>query len=292
MSHLRPVFIAWKELSISVLLLSTCLGCTSVHAVEQQPFAKGTVPASGKLLITGSSTMAPMIVAVGKRFSATHPGVQIEVRTVGSAEGIDDAMKRKADIGMASRALTNKESGLYSFAIARDGVCLVVHKDNPVRTLTNRQVFEIYNGKINNWSRVGGKDAPIVPINAKLGFSSVDLFTRYFDIRYEDIKAQMVVSDNLERVKALIENPNAITYISVGTAQHAADTGAPIKLLPIDGVAATTKNIRNGNFPISRPLLLLTKELPTGLVKDFITFSLSSQITDIVLQHDFVPYLD
>jgi phosphate transport system substrate-binding protein len=57
-------------------------------------------------------------------------------------------------------------------------------------------------------------------------------------------------------------------------------------------VAATTKNIRNGNFPISRPLLLLTKELPTGLVKDFITFSLSSQITDIVLQHDFVPYLD
>jgi phosphate transport system substrate-binding protein len=57
-------------------------------------------------------------------------------------------------------------------------------------------------------------------------------------------------------------------------------------------VAATTKNIRNGNFPISRPLLLLTKELPAGLVKDFITFSLSSQITDIVLQHDFVPYLD
>ena len=285
------MFIAWRELSISAFLLSTCLCCISVHAAERLP-AKGPAPASAKLLITGSSTMAPMIVAVGKRFSATRPGVQIEVRTVGSAEGIEDAMKRKADIGMASRALTTKESGLYSFAIARDGVCLVVHKDNPVRSLTNRQVFEIYNGKINNWSRVGGKDAPIVPINAKVGFSSVELFTHYFDIRYEDIKAQMVVSDNLERVKALIENPNAITYISVGTAQHAADTGAPIKLLPIDGVAATTKNIRNGNFPISRPLLLLTKELPTGLVKDFITFSLSSQITDIVLQHDFVPYLD
>ena len=80
------MFTAWKELSISVVLLSTCLGCISVHAGEQQPLAKGTAPASGKLLITGSNTMAPMMVAVGKRFSATHPGVQIEVRTVGSAK--------------------------------------------------------------------------------------------------------------------------------------------------------------------------------------------------------------
>jgi phosphate transport system substrate-binding protein len=177
------MFTAWKELSISVFLLSTCLGYTSVHAVEQ-PLAKGTVPASGKLLITGSSTMAPMIVAVGKRFSATHPGVQIEVRTVGSGEGIDDTTKGKADIGMASRALTNKESGLYSFAIARDGVCLVVHKDNPVRSLTNRQVSDIYTGKITNWRSVGGSNTPITLINAKEELGSVDLFMHYFDIRY------------------------------------------------------------------------------------------------------------
>ena len=92
------MFTAWKELSIFAFLLSTCLDCTSVHAAERLP-AKGPVPASGKLLITGSSTMAPMIEAIAKRFSAAHPGVQIEVRTVGSAEGFDDALKGKADIG-------------------------------------------------------------------------------------------------------------------------------------------------------------------------------------------------
>ena len=233
-----------------------------------------------------------MIAAAGKRFSTIHPGVQIEVQAGGSGRGIDDMMKGKADIGMASRALKDKESGLFIFAIARDGVCLVVHKNNPVGSLTKRQVFDIYSGKVNNWSRVGGKDAPIAPINTKVGFGAVELFTHYFDIRYADIKAQIVAGSNLERVKALIENPNAIAYVSVGAAQHEADMGAPIKLLPIDGVAATTKNIRIGHFPISRPLLLLTKELPTGLVKEFINFSLSSQITDIVLQHDFVPYPD
>jgi phosphate transport system substrate-binding protein len=53
--------------------------------------------------------MAPMIEAVGKRFSAIYPGVQIEVQTVRSGRGIDDVMKGKSDIGMASRALTDKE---------------------------------------------------------------------------------------------------------------------------------------------------------------------------------------
>jgi phosphate transport system substrate-binding protein len=285
------MFTAWKELSISVFLLSTCLDCTSVHAVERLP-AKGTVTASGRLLITGASTMTPMVVAIGKRFSTMHPGVQIEVQTVGSAAGIDDVRKGRADIGMVARALTDNESGLYSFAIARDGICLIVHKDNPVRSLTNQQVFDIYTGKINHWSRVGGMDAPVVAINVREGLGSVELFTRYFGVKYADIKAQIVVGEDLERIKALIDSPNGITYVSIGTAQQQADTGAPIKLLPINGIAATTKNIRTGNFPISRPLVLLTKEVPTGLVKDFISYSLSSQITDIVSQHHFVPYLD
>lgn len=285
------MFTAWKNYSISAFLLTTFLGYPSVHAAQRLP-AKGTVPLSGKLLISGSSTMAPMITAAGKRFSTRHPGVQIEVRTVGSTQGIDDAIKGKADIGMASRALTDKESGLYSFAIARDGVCLIVHKNNPVQRLTNRQVFEIFTGKINNWSNVGGNDAPVVPINAKEGFGSVELFTNFFGIRYADIKAEIVVSANPDRVKALIANPNGIVYTSVGSAQQEVGTGAPIKLLPINGVAATAKSIRSGNYPISRPLLLITKEVPSGLAKEFINFSLSSQITDIVLQHDFVPYLD
>ena len=285
------MFTASRKPSISIFLLAASLGCINVHADEQRT-AKSTVPVAGKLLITGSSTMAPMIEAVAKRFSATHPGVRIEVQSVGSARGIDDVMKGKANIGMAARALTDKESGLYSFAIARDGICVVLHKSNPVQSLTNRQVADIFAGKITNWRSVGGGNMPITLINAKEGFGSVDLFTHYFDIRYADIKAQIVASDNLERVKALLENPNGIAYMSIGTAQQQAETGTPIKLLPTDGAAATTKNIRKGNFPVARPLLLLTKEVPTGVVKDFITFALSSQITDIVLHHDFVPYLD
>jgi phosphate transport system substrate-binding protein len=280
-----------SRISLAAFLLSVCLGSTACHAADAG-VAKGPSPLQGTLILSGSSTMAPLLEAIGKRFTAQHPAVQIRMHTTGSVRGIEDVAGGKADIGMASRSLTDKESGLYSFAIARDGVCLVVHKNNPVRSLTNAQVAGIFTGRIANWSAAGGKDTPIAPINAKAGMGAVELFTHYFGIRYADIKTPIVVSGNLDRIKALVENPGGITYMSIGWAQREVDRGVPVKLLPVDGVAATTRNIRSGNFPISRPLVLVTREVPAGLVKAFITFSLSSEITDLVVQHDFVPYLD
>jgi phosphate transport system substrate-binding protein len=57
-------------------------------------------------------------------------------------------------------------------------------------------------------------------------------------------------------------------------------------------VAATSENVRNGNYPMSRPLTLVTKELPAGLVKAFLEFALSSQVSDLVKEFSFVPYVD
>jgi ABC-type phosphate transport system substrate-binding protein len=198
--------------STGVFLGLALLACACVNAEAAEAGRKGSTTSpeklTGRILITGSSTLAPVITEIGKRFETLHPGVQVEVRSGGSGRGISDATEGKADIGMASRALKDEESSLYSFAIA-------------------------------------------------------------------------------------VENPNGIAYISIGAAERAAAAGVPIKLLPVDGVAATTKDIRSGNFPLSRPLLLLTKDAPTaGLVKEFVSFALSSQATASIEKFDFVPYLD
>jgi phosphate transport system substrate-binding protein len=280
-----------RGIAACALALSASLCGVNGHAAEAHP-ARGNASAQGKLVISGSSAMAPLMTAIARRFVLANPGVRIDVLTVGTGQGIDDVRQGKADIGMASRAMRDNESDLFSYAIARDGVCLIVHKDNPVRGLTNVQVLEIYTGKIDNWSKVGGKDARITPINSMKAVGTVELFTQYFGIRYADIKAASPPLTYAERLKAVTRNPNAIAYMSVGAAQRELEAGVPIKLLPIDGVAATTKNIRTGDFPVSRPLLLITHALPRGLARDFISFSLSSQITDLVAQHEFVPYLD
>ena len=275
-------------------LLGFALGLMAAGLVAgaQGTGGKGSDAGPERILLTGSSTMAPLIKAIAERFQALHPKVQIEVQAGGSGRGIKDAMEGKADIGMASRALVGAESSLFSFAIARDGVSLVVHKDNPIASLTRQQIADIYTGKITNWKDVGGTDAPIAVIVPRQGHSSVELFTHFFKIKYTDIKAHATVHDNQSRLAALVANPNGIVFMSVGEAERRALAGAPIKLLPVDGVPAGTKAIKSGNFPISRPLLLLTKAPPTGRVKQFIDFALSGQAIETIEKYDFVPYAD
>lgn len=284
-----------KAAVANAVLAAICLMifCARAHGAEKgdRSAANRGTPA-GILLLTGSSTMTPLMTAIGRRFEGLHPGVRVEVQPGGSGRGIADTRQGKADIGMASHALTDKEGDLYGFPIARDGICLIVHRDNPVRALSDRQVADIYTGRIVNWQKVGGRNAPVAVLNAREGYGSVDLFTKYFNLSYDAIKARQLVGDNQTRIRAISDNPSAIVYVSVGEAERKAQAGAPIRLLPVGGVAATSKNIRSGNFPISRPLTLVTKNLPSGLAKEFIEFSLSSQVSDLILAHDFVPYLD
>ncbi|HBB31300.1 MAG TPA: ABC transporter substrate-binding protein [Cyanobacteria bacterium UBA8803] len=277
-----------KNIATISIGLTVCMwlqACTQTSEGTNQ----STAQLQGKLVLTGSSTVAPLASEIGKRFESQHPGVRVDVQTGGSSRGIADARRGTADIGMASRALTEEEKDLQSFAIARDGIGVILHQDNPVASLTDEQIVSIYTGKIDNWQEVGGKNATITVVNKAEGRSTLELFLNYFKLKNSDVKAQVVIGDNQQGIKTVAGNPNAIGYVSIGTAEYDITRGVPIKLLPVGGVAATTQNLQNGTFPLSRPLNLVTKTSPEGLDQEFIEFAQSSQVQDIVKEQNFVP---
>lgn len=259
-------------------LLASCSSPTKSRQVEQT-----------QLVLTGSSTVAPLAAEIGKRFESLHPGVRVDVQTGGSSRGIADARRGLADIGMASRALKPDENDLLAFSIARDGICVIVHRDNPVDELSDDQVIAIYTDKINNWMEVGGSDAPITVVNKAEGRSTLELFLHHFKLESSDVQADVVIGDNEQGIKTVAGNPNAIGYVSIGTAEYDAAHGVVIKLLPIGGVDASVENVRNGTFPLSRPLNLVTKTEPQGLARQFIEFAQSEQVHDILKEQYFVP---
>ena len=242
-----------------------------------------------KLVITGASTAAPLVAEIAKRFETLNLGIRIDVQTGGSSRGVNDARSGVSDIGMVSRALSKEETDLKSFLIANDGMSVILHKSNPVQSLTREQVIDIYTGKIVNWKDVGGKDQKITVVNKAEGRSTLELFLAFFKLNNRDIKAQVVVGDNQQGVKTVAGNPGAIGYVSIGTAEFEADNGQPLKLLPLGGIAATTDNVRNGTFPLARPINIVTKSAPQGLVKKFIDFAQSAAVTDLVKEQYFVP---
>lgn len=243
----------------------------------------------GKLILTGSSTVAPLATEIGKRFESEHPDVRVDVQTGGSSRGIADVRNGVADIGMVSRRLKEEETDLQGFAIARDGIGIILHQDNPVKSLSNQQIIDIYTGKIDNWQQVGGKNAAIAVVNKAEGRSTLELFLDYFQLENSQIEASAVIGDNQQGIKTVAGNPNAIGYVSIGTAEFSINNNIPIKLLPLNDIAATTENIQNKTFPLSRPLNLITKTQPQGLDKTFIEFAQSPQVHDLVQNQDFVP---
>jgi phosphate transport system substrate-binding protein len=245
--------------------------------------------ASEKLVLTGASTIAPLAAEIARRFESQHPGTRIDVQTGGSSRGINDTRTGTAGIGMVSRALKPADQDLQAHTIALDGVGLILNASNPISGLSRQQVIDIYTGKIINWKTLGGRDALITAINKAEGRSTLELFLGYLKLKNSDIRPHVIIGDNAQGIKTVAGNPNAIGYVSIGAAEYEARHGTPIKLLPLDGVAATVANVRNGTFPLSRPLNLVTRATPEGLARDFIAFARSEQVHDLVEAQYFVP---
>ncbi|MGB0909299.1 MAG: phosphate ABC transporter substrate-binding protein [Nitrospirales bacterium] len=266
----------WLALLVCLMMVTACQESTA------------TTSSPTKLIITGSSTIAPLVSEIGKRFEARHPGIRIDVQTGGSSRGLADTRQGLAHIGMASRALKPSEQDLHGTVIAHDGIGLIVHESNPLASLDSQAIVKIYTGQWTNWKDVGGIDAPITVVNKAQGRATLALFLQYFNLTSTQIKAHVVIGDNEQGIKTVTGNPNAIAYVSIGTAAYDASHDVPIKLLSLGGIAASLEEVQAGRFPLSRPLTLVTKNPPMGIMKTFIDFAQSSDIYDLVAQHYFV----
>lgn len=242
-----------------------------------------------RLVLTGSSTVAPLAQEIARRYEQLHPGVRIDVQSGGSSRGIADVRAGLSDIGLVSRALNPDEAGLTAHTIALDGIGLVVHRDNPVTALGSEQVRALYTGRITEWAAVGGASLPVTVVNKAEGRSTLELFLHHFALKNSAIRAHVVIGDNQQGIKTVAGNPGAIGYVSIGSAEYEIAQGVPLKLLPVDGITASVANVRNGTFPIARPLNLVTTDAASGLARRFIEFARSEQVHDLVQAQYFVP---
>lgn len=252
-----------------------------------QASSSGNAPQ--KLVITGSSTVAPVASEIAKRYEAQNPQVRIDVQTGGSSRGIADVRQQVADIGMVSRAAKPVDKDLQFHTIAKDGVVIIVHRDNPIQQLTRPQITNIFTDKLNNWQEAGGKSQAITVVNKAEGRSTLEVFTKHFQLKSSQIKADVVIGDNEQGIKTVAGNPLAIGYVSVGAAKVNVEQGTPIKVLPLEGVQATAQTVRDGSFPLSRPLNLVTQGPLNSQQQKFIDFAQSSQVKDIVQEQSLVP---
>jgi phosphate transport system substrate-binding protein len=266
-----------------VLALVLAAGLTVAGCAGARP------PSESRLVITGSSTIAPLAAEIARRFESSRPGVRVDVQSGGSSQGLADVRRGTAEVGMVSRALTAAEDDLRGDAIALDGIALIVHQDNPVTGLRSDEVRALATGEITDWRALGGRHGAVSFVSKAEGRSTLELFLVHFDLPREGLRPHVVIGDNMHAVRTVAGDAHAIGYVSIGTALVEIDHGASIRLLDLDGVTPTLANVHNGTFSLVRPLTLVTRGARTPLVDAFMAFAASPEVRDLVEAQSFVP---
>lgn len=130
-------------------------GCVSV--VEGEAYTASGL--SGKIVVSGSSSVTPVMQDLKEAYIALNPNVKIEIQTSDSTSGVTDTIDGTCDIGMASRDLKGSEveSGVTATVIATDGIAVIVNNESPLEGLTSEQVKAIYTGEVTTWAEVIGE---------------------------------------------------------------------------------------------------------------------------------------
>lgn len=110
--------------------------------------------AEGKIAIDGSSSVKPVMEKLVEAYQAINTKADIEVQESDSTSGMTAAIEKTCDIGMASRELKESETsaGLTSTVIAKDGIVVIVNKNNTIDSMTKEQVNDVFRGTITDWS--------------------------------------------------------------------------------------------------------------------------------------------
>lgn len=244
-----------------------------LHLLAGMGLIFAPTPARADLVFAGSSTILPVVKRVATEFTAST-GIKVRVSGGGSERGAQSVMQGKADIGMVSRSLHEDEArSLIATTFALDAVAVFVHERNPVSGLTHDQVAGIYGGRHTQWRQIdpAASDSRIYPVGKWHGRSTRELFDGFFGLRGKEYPAGMhMIGANVASILYVSLDPYAIGYVSVGSLTHAAKHGAPVKILPLDGVVPSDENILAGHYPYARPLNLVTRGAPRGEAARFI----------------------
>lgn len=110
--------------------------------------------ASGKVVVSGSSSVTPVMEKLAEAYQKANTNVTVDVQQSDSSTGIKDAINGTSDIGMASRDISDDElsQGIKSVTIAQDAIAVIVNKDNAVDDITMDEIKAIYTGSKTTWS--------------------------------------------------------------------------------------------------------------------------------------------
>lgn len=268
---------------------------------------------AGNLDITGSDTLAELMMAWGERFEQRHPGVLVQLQATGSATAPPALVQGTSRIGAMSRRMTAGELEAFTerygypplaVPVAIDALAVFVHRTNPLDAISLGQLDALFSDtyrcgrapKLTHWGELGLADRwqqqPIELHGRTSASGTYALFKRDV-LCHGDFRPRVnKYTGSSAVVTAVAESPAGIGYAGMGYLTQAVK---PLAVIDAQGerIEPTMAAAVSDRYPLARPLFLYIN-LPPGtqlppLERAFFDLVLSPDGQALVREAGFVP---
>lgn len=216
-----------------------------------------------ELKVSGAATVANTVIVPNKAAIEREASLSLAITVNGDGNGLKDLTAGKSDVMMVAaplevtEELVNKTApgsasaaGLQMRQIGSVPIRFIVNPANPVQSLTEAQVKDIFTGRITSWRDVGGQDQPIMVVAEQPGFGTrANIVSSLLGGSEITDKARLMQA-LVQVVQVVSQAPNAIGY------GNAASITASVRVLP--------------DIEVSQPIGFATRGAPTADAKRFI----------------------
>ena len=235
-----------------------------------QMFSAGDFP-----IMDSSTARKPVVALIYNLFVANHghEGAKPLCSTThGAWLNIAD---RKADIALLAAPTEEEMDYLNERGVSiemklygGDGLVFIGNTANPVQNLTQEQIIAIYQGKITNWSEVGGPDEPIIVyyrddqsgsqrLFEKMVFKGLEL-PKYEELGFWYMDEMSTIVD------IVINDPYSIGY-SIMTYLDDVYENDQLKVFAVDGVVPSVETVKDSTYPYhTQGYVVIRSDEPEG----------------------------
>lgn len=292
----------------AVLLFMVCLSLFSACLPRDK---KGNIldnPTTGSITIAIDESLRPLLEAELDTFHGAYKYAKIRPIYTSESGAIDLLLRDSVRVAVVTRKLLKEEMQVFDqiklipdqTKVAKDGIAIILNRDNPDSVIQFSQFQKIVEGKLTNWkqlnaaSRIGNVE--VVLDNPQSGIM------RFLNDSVQQIQKLppnfYAVNDNQAVIDYVSRKPNAIGLIGACWISDRDDATVnrflgTIRVARIgrggEAVQPYQAYIANGQYPLRREIYMIGREARMGLGTGFISFVAGDKGQRIVLKSGMVP---
>jgi phosphate transport system substrate-binding protein len=238
-------------------------------------------PASAEsvLKMGGVGSALESMKLVAEAFKKTHPGIRIQILpSLGSTGGIKAVLEGALDIGLSGRPLNDGERtrGAIEIEYARTPFVFVTNRNTTASGLSTGELVEIYEGKRQEWPE-GTRIRLVLRPESDVDTAMIKQISPRME---EAVKAAlsrqgMIVAMTNQDSDDLVEKTRG--SLGASTLAQLISEKRSSKILSFNGIHPSVRTLADGSYPLVKRLYMITSPKASPLVREFISFILSSK---------------